>query len=119
MPGEVPPGDAVGDEGDRRLGPEERGDGAGDAGQGRHLGADDDGILRAELGRVGGGLRAAFDGIVGQADGEAPLADGGQLRTAGDDRDLGPALGEPPGEVPADGAGPVDADPHAASSSGV
>ena len=74
MAGEIPPGDAVGDEGHRRIRPQQRADGGGDAAQRRHLGADHHRILRAELGRVGGGARAGCMSPSGGAHGQPARA---------------------------------------------
>ena len=114
MAGVVPPGDAVGDEDHRRIRPQQRPDGAGDAAQRRHLGADHHRILRgrARPGRRPGAGRTCMSPS-GGADDQPLRLHGGEVGAARDDGQIGPALGQAAGEVAADRAGAEDADLHA------
>ncbi|MDQ1078716.1 hypothetical protein QE401_001242 [Pseudoroseomonas cervicalis] len=108
---EIPPGDAVHDEGDGGVGPEQRRDGFRHLRQGGRLDGDDDGVLRAELGGAAGG-NPHLEAAIRRLDGQALAADGVELGAAGDDAGLGAATGQPHRQMAADGAGAEHADLH-------
>jgi hypothetical protein len=109
---EIPPRDTVlrGDDG--RVRPEQRLHLLRHLPRLMRLERDDHVILLAELGRIGGGrhpggLLAAVDEEL-----EAVRPDGVEMGAARDERHVGLAFLEEDGEMPADGAGAVDADLH-------
>ena len=113
---EIPPRDAVHDEGHGGVGTQQRSDGGGDGGQGGCLDCDDHHVLRPEIGGIGAGGRMRDDAVVPQVQGQAVGPDRLQMCPAGDDRDLvGRGLRQAAREIAADRAGAEDTDPHLGS----
>ena len=81
---EVPPGDAVGDEGDGGLGTEQRGDGGRDGGECGSFDGNDHHVLWAEAGGVRLGGNADVDGAVRHGDLKAMGLNGGEVGASSD-----------------------------------
>jgi hypothetical protein len=111
---EVPPGDAVGEERDRRGLGEQRGYHARDVGQSGGLHGDQHAVLHAELGGVVAGLDLHSEGLVGGFHGEAVVADCLQVGAARHHRHVDAGAGEVARDETADGAGAENTDPHQA-----
>ena len=108
----VPPGNAVLGEHDGGVVTEQRFQPVGERGDaGRLQGADDD-ILRAEIGRVVGGLHAGLELIAAHAQRQAVVPHGRQMRPAHHAGNLVAGARQPHRQMAADGARAENTDAH-------
>src|SRR5579883_3462084 len=114
---EIPPRNAVHQEHDRRICPQQRGNLSSHRRQSRRLHRDDDRVLFPELSRIIAGPELHVDGRVGRFDSQTARADRRQMLAACDHGNVGPTPGEITSEITADGAGAENANAHAYASS--
>ena len=109
---EVPVGDSVDRGDDAGVRPEQRLHLLDHAGDGMRLQADDDEILRAELGRIVGAARMHHVLLVADQELESVGAHRGEMRAARHQADVDACARELHAEISADRAGAVDTDFH-------
>ena len=113
---EIPPGHAVGQEGDRRVRPEQGRHRGRRGGHGGGLDRDQHGILRAQFRRVGAGRHARGEGFVRRLHRQPVGLDRRQVRAAGHHGHVQPGARHVAGEEAADCACAEDAYPQGRSS---
>jgi hypothetical protein len=114
---EIPPGNAVVDEHNRRIRPQQRGDRLRHRRQRRRLHRHQHRILLTKLGRIGAGGDRPGHVLIRCHHAQAICADRRQMRAACDDGHLRPAQRKAHRQMPANGAGAKDADFHDSISS--
>ena len=111
---EIPPGDAVHHEGDRGVGGQQGYDGGGDGRQRRRFHSDEDGILRAQLRRIGRRPDRRMMRAVDRMNHQTIGLDSAEMSAPGDYRDLRSGPVQARRQVAADRAGAKNADLHRA-----